>query len=520
MPINLKNVALNIWKDKYDRKGIKTEYKPVFTRYIGVDNPNEYNDVLKTIYERSNQCPYSIMFDRSVPLKAEFEIITYVGQELKTMDVRNLKTQDIVLFDKNEELNKIFLEALDYVVNLALKQETFFNDNTRNDFILKLIVWTYSYIRPMYEKFEDSHSPKCFYYGDITRHEIYFLMMLHLMTFDVVYINPLRDEVWATVDTVGLSKLRSNPQILPIETLVSRIANAKVIDTEESVTLQMQQEMEDTLLSGTGVYRSWQFRDGDVVPLFIKSTVIDLVHNYDEPSRVRNGFKVEGKTVTVPNYLFQIDGLYRDKNEYYKLVQTCISTPNTLVLSDRGESLITREIPDVDKFKLTFCRLSDGSYDINEIKKLSYYEWDKYRDSLEDFILKKINVLFKDCMFKKKFSQEDQFNMIADILSMNESIIKMADAFDFTDRVPKLVIFLDNEDFISDRVLYLLGFIFELGFDIIIFSPAGLISIDSVFELNRFNNERLEEMSYNCKLEEIKKKKKTSKGFFQKLFGS
>ena len=519
MPISLKNVAFNIWKSKYDRQGIKNEYKPIFTRYVGVDNVGEYNDVLKTIYEKSQQCPYSVFFDGSIPLKAEFDIITYVGTELKTMDVYNLKTQDIVLFDKNETLNKIFLEALDYVVNLALKQETFFNESVRNDFILKLIVWTYSYIRPIYEQFEDTHSPKCFYYGDITRHEVYFLMMLYLMTFDVVYINPLRDEVWSTVDTIGLSKLKTNPQIVPIDTLQSKIVNASVIDVEESITLQMQQEMEETLLSNSGVYRAWQFRDGDVNPLFIRSTVIDLMHNYEEPSRVRTGFKVNGKMVTIPNYLFQIDGQYKDKNEYYKLVQMCISTPNTLVLSDRGESLITRDIPDVDKFKLTFCRLSDGSYDINEIKKLSYYEWDKYRDSLEDFILRKINVLFNDCMFKKKLDQNDQFNLIADILSMNESVIKMADAFDFTDKVPKLVIFLDNEEFISDRTLYLLGFIFELGFDIIIFSPAGLISIDSVFELNRFNNERLDEMCYNCTLEDIKKKKKNTKNLLQRLFG-
>lgn len=515
--MSLKTLCFNIWKSKYDRQGISSEYKPVFTRYIGVDNLNDYPNVLKTLIEKAKDCPYAVFFDRTVPMQAEFEIITYVGAELKSMDVTNLKTQDIVLFD-DVNLNKIFLEALDYVVNLALKQETFFNESARNDFILKLIVWTYSYIRPMSDKFEDSNSPKCFYYGDITRHEIYFLMMLHLMTFDVVYINPLRDENWKDVDKLPLSEAVVSQQIMQILPLEEQVRNASVIQEEQSVTLQLQREMEETLLSGSGVYRSWQFRDGNTKPLFIRSTVFDLLSNYAEPARVRNGFKVDGKLVTIPNYFFQIDGMYNDASEYHKLVQTCISTPNTLVLTDKGDNLIKKDIDDSSKLKLAFCQFSDGSYDINELKKLPFYEWDKYRDALEDFILNKINELFKDCMFKKKLSQQDQFDLICDILMMDERIIKMADNFDYTDKIPKLVIFLNNEDYIQDRILYLIGFIVTLGFDVIIFSPAGLISIDSVFELSRFNNERLDTMKYDVTLDDVKKKPK-GKGFLQKLFG-
>lgn len=516
MGMSLRTLCLNIWKSKYDRQGISPEYKPVFTRYVGVKDAGEYPDILKTLYEKSKSCPYSVFFDRSIPLQAEFDIITYIGQELKTMDVRDLKSQDIVLFD-SPDLNRIFLESLDYVVNLAIMQENFFNDSTRNDFILKLIVWTYSYIRPISLSFRDDFSPKCFYYGDITRHEIYFLMMLHLMTFDVVYLNPLRDDVWKQVDRQPISELVSGQQIMQILPLTDQIKNASGIQEEESVTLQLQREMEDTLLSGSGVYRAWQFRDGYTKPLFIRSTVIDLMNNYCEPSRVRDGFKVSGKVVTIPNYFFQIDGVYNDEEEYKKLVQMCISTPNTLVLEDCGRCLLGRDVEDDEKLKLTFCMLSDGTFDITEIKKLPFYPWDKYRDALEDFMLNKINDLFNDCMYKKKLSQEDKFSLICDVLKMNESVIKMADNFDYTDKIPKLVIFLNKEDFIDDRILYLIGYIVTLGFDVVIFSPSGLISIDSVFELKRFNNERLDTMRYDYTLEMAKRKK--VKGFFQKIFG-
>lgn len=517
MTMSLRTLCFNIWKSKYDRQGIQSAFKPVFTRYIGTDDSGEFPDILKTLYEKAKDCPYAVFFDRSVPMQAEFELITYISSELQHMDVTNMKSQDIVLFD-NKELNQIFLESLDYVVNLALSQEKFLNESTRNDFIMKLIVWTYAYIRPISIHFADSYSPKCFYYGDITRHEIYFLIMLHLMTFDVVYINPLREEYWKEVDRDNLSEQKASQQIMQALPLKEQIKDASVIEEEQSVTLQLQREMEETLLSGSGVYRAWQFRDGYTKPLFIRSTIYDLLSSYAEPARVRSGFKVNGKTVTVPNFLFQIDGVYSDFAEYTKLVDLCISTPNTLVLTDRGSNLIREDVPKQQKLTLAFCRQGDGSFDINELKKLPFYGWDKYRDALEDFILKKINDLFKDCMFKKKFSQEEQLGMVCDILMMDESIIKMADNFDYTDKIPKLVIFLNNEDFIEDRVLYLIGFIYSLGFDVIIFSPAGLISIDSVFEVKRFNNERLDNMQYDLTLDAVKKKSK-KKGFFQSLFG-
>ena len=516
MSMSLKNACFDIWKTNRDRQGINSSFKPLFVRYIGVENSNEYNNILKTFVEKCRDCDYAACFDGNIPMQAEFDLISYIGNELKTMDVYNLKNEDIVLFDKDLEWNNIFLQALDYVVNLALKQETFFNESTRNDFILKLIVWTYSYIRPM--KFQSNICPKCIYYGDITKHEIYFLIMLHLMTFDVIYINPLRDEIWNEVDKVPISEVHKNSQILPIESLSEKIKNAQEIEQQESITFQLEREIENELLTNTGVYRAWQYRDGNVKHLFIKSTIIDLLNNYAEPSRVRAGFKVEGKTVTVPNYFFQIDGQYADPSEYYHLVDTCISTPNTLVLTDRGESLIQKKLSDDAVYQLAFCTLSDGSFDINEIKKLPFYEWDKYRDSLEDFILNKINDLFRNPPFKKNLTQDEKYKLVIDILSINHSIIKMADNFDYTDKIPKLVIFLEKEDFIEDEILYLLGFINELGFDIIIFSPSGLISIDSVFSVDRFNSARLDNMTYDTTLEAIKKKKNHKTGFFGKLF--
>ena len=516
--MNLRTLCFNIWKPKHDRMGISTEYAPVCLRYTGVDDMAEYPDIIKTLCVKSEQCPYSLFFDRSVPMQAEFNVIKTVGDELKSMDVRNLKSQDIVLFE-NADFNMTFLKALDRIVNLALLQETFFNDCARNDFILKLIVWTFSYVRPVMEKADASHSPKCFYYGDATKHEVYFMMMLHLMSFDVVYINPLRDDTWESVDTIGLSTKIKGRQITKISPLAELTRNAKEIHEEHSVTLQMQREM-DSMLFSEGVYRPWQFRDGTTKSLFMKSTIIDLMNNYNEPAKVRAGFRTDGMLVTVPNLFFQIDGVYSDWKEYNRLVEICTSSENTIIITDAGRSLAGHVVPHEEKLKLVFCELSDGTMDSGELMKMDIYHWGKYRDALEDLMLEKINEMIRDwdCMFKNKISRELKFDIICDILSMDEKIIKMVDGFDYTGKIPKAVFFLENEDFIEDRILYIVGYMVTIGFDVVVFSPAGLMSIDSVFDPGRFNNERLDVMKYDCTYHDALKKLK--KGSLGRLFES
>jgi hypothetical protein len=105
------------------------------------------------------------------------ELIQYIFNELASMDVYKMTTQDITIFD-DFEVNFKFLSALEYVIPIACSKENFFNDNVRNNFITKLIVWTYTYAKDI--KYDASINPKCVYYGNIERHEIYFLIMLYI----------------------------------------------------------------------------------------------------------------------------------------------------------------------------------------------------------------------------------------------------------------------------------------------------------------------------------------------------
>lgn len=518
MSIGLKNACFSIWKTEAERKGIKSEFKPIFTRFIGVENSNEYNDILKTYKIKFEQNKDTcVIFDNEIPLDANFDLINSVKNELAQMDINDIERQDIVLFPDNN-INVKFLSALSYTVKLAIKKENFFNDSQRNNFIMKLILWTFTYLTPL--NLNQNKVPKCFYYGNISKHEIYFLILLNKMNFDVLYVNPLKEENWTDIDEDQLSEIHKNNQILQVETFQSRCSQGKEIQYTESVTLQFERELENELFTGTGVYRSWQFRDGTTKSMFVNSSLIDVGTNWNEMAKVRNGFSTSGKTVNVPYFFHVVDGEYRDYNEYCSFVNKLVKADNVLFLlnGDMGQSGIYDE---QNKYQLMFCMLSNGLLDIEEVKKLEFYKYKKYKPEVQNLILNKINETIDDNnLFSFKYTKDNVLDICMTLLSLDERFIRLIDSFDFTEYIPKLVIFIENDKELDNKVLYATAFLSKIGFDIIILNPSGLFNPSNVINPDRYNSDRLDVVKYDRTFDSLKLKDSNGKkGFFNRLFG-
>ena len=84
--------------------------------------------------EEKDKC---IIFDGSIPLSGEMELIQYIFNELASMDIYKMTSQEIVIFN-NSETNFKILNALEYIISIACKKENFLNENVRNNFITKL----------------------------------------------------------------------------------------------------------------------------------------------------------------------------------------------------------------------------------------------------------------------------------------------------------------------------------------------------------------------------------------------
>ena len=499
--MELMSLTHSIFRKKYERiNNEHAEFKPYFYRYIGVKDEKNYNNVLKTLQtkcqENNDIC---LVFDNSLPLQGEMELIQYIFNELNTMDIYNLSNADITILNNFEE-NFRFLQALDYTVNLSLRNESFFNDSVRNNFITKLIVWAYSYLKDI--NYQNDIAPKCIYYGNIERHAIYFLIMLYKMGFDVVYINPLKEEYFEQIDKDNLSICEKHMGILNVETFEERVKKGVLIDNVESITKQIQRDVQQQLFDGTGMFMPWQFRDGNTNSILIDGIPEDILSYWNEGAKLRPGFKVKGNTVTVPCLFKKLDGVYKNKEEYQKLVNCCVKSDKTLFFNN---GFISEEASiDQEMYSLMFCQLSDGTFDINEIKKTSGYRFGKYSEEVQNFLLNKFNETITDkSIFAFDLDKETRLKLLVLVLKMNEQIVRLIDNFDFTAEIPKITIFLNNEDSISDNMLMLLGYLHVVGMDIVIFNPSGLLNITKILNTNIVNISRLEEMSYNTNYKNI-----------------
>ncbi|MGL4850639.1 MAG: YceG family protein [Clostridium sp.] len=508
--MKLINIINSIFRKKYERDYDNPSFKSCFYRFIGVEDGNDYDNLLKTIETRMKEYEKScILFDGSIEMSGEMELIQYIYNELGTMDIFNMKYQDITIFN-DRDINLKFLEGLDYVIPLAIQKENFFNDSVRNNFITKLIVWVYVHLREI--DFEGDIIPKGIYYGEIGKHEIYFLMLMNKMGFDIVYINPLKETLFKEVNTE--SELIENMGILSIETFKDRAKNGKVIEAIETNTKVLQREIEGELFNvKTGMYKPWQFRGGYTKAVVIDSILEDIYTYFNEPAKLRVGFEVEKDTVKVPCMFFKIDGQYDDIFKYQKLIKFCTTGENVLFLN--GRQLSNNNAISEDMYGVMFHQLSNGEFDIEGIKKLKRYRFSKYSTETQNFLLKKFNeAITRKDVYVKEFKEKQILRLLVLVLELNNNVLRLIDNFDFTGNVPKVVIFIEREKNLSEEIQLILGYLHIIGFDIIIFNPSGLFNLNNVLQEKIVISERLEIMKYDTMYRTIMSVKE---GFFSRL---
>lgn len=512
---NIKKLVSHIWKTDFERKGLESKFTPVFYKIIGIENEKEYNGILSFLYKKASETKQVLFFANEIEIEANFDLTTNLQHELNNMDLDNLSNADIIIFD-NLELNKLFLEALETTVKLFDTINSFMNKSSKIDYIIKLIIWMVKYVRPIEAYLMNSICPKCIYYGNIEIHEISFLVLLRLMNFDIIYMNPLKDN-FQKIPKMDFIHEMIFPQIEPIGNIVDRINNSTELNLDISSTSQLMDEIQESMFTNTGVYRPWQFKDFEVNPIHKVMTIYDLKSNIAEPAKVRNGFGPVGNKINIPNLFFQIDGIFENEKEYAELVKFCCSQPYTIITTDGGRDLFSQTISDDDKLQLAFCRYAPKQYNLEGFKSFPFYSWDRYNESILKALISALNRVFSSGVIKKELDDIQEFNVVGKILEIDTKIIQLINSYDYSEQIPKIIVFLEYENIIYEGNLPILAFLYELGFDVIIFNPSGMASITSVINPNNFNYVRLDKMKYEATFDMYNRVKK--RGFFSSLFG-
>lgn len=523
---SLKEQCYFLRKNNSERKDyFKDEFKAQFIRYIGIFE--DYESSIKTLkiqsIEEKNKW---LFFENEIALDQDIDFFEEIRKKVEEIYGMNISNKfDIKIFG-DTVVNEVFLSSLDYISEI-LDFEEDLKPYEKYETLATIICLSRQYLSR--KKFDYVSNIKCIYFGKIDRISVYFLILLYRMMCDVIYICPSDkyEEVFKKYDYDMLSKVvKSDKLVDNIEKYNLQYISKKGIELRKikSTASYVQESVYDNLFKNKELYYTNQFIDYEVALLLFEGVIPDFYNTFVNDVRFREGFKVneETKTVFFSHFFTEVQGVQKDYEEYVKLVRHLLKAKNTIffiekeydkVLLDEnikeskrnGEIFLEKNIFMINDeiitrrmfyfSELAFTVNEDGTYNLEDIKKVSFYNLRNLKEKTVSYIFKVFNEVISTPLvfFNKDLSFLEKTKLLFLMLLVNPLVYKLLERFDYTNSAPKIVIYLDNQDELKENMCQVLTILSMLGIDIVILSPNGKSGLDKYINQNAYTTLLLDE---------------------------
>jgi len=496
-----------------------------FYRYIGIKQNEDdyYNDLFRLDNTLSILDHLYLKFTDSIPIRTVPKLITStlnIWQYVDPFDVSlNGKLATLLMEHKifpiaNHNLSCSMANSFSYILDIYCKEEKNVNLSKIRNLSLKLLSWINDFVPNLMKNFDFQNTsadeivnPKVIYYGDIKKHELLFLIFLSKLGCDVLYINSFCDSI---AEISKCSELFSKSFELPYKSPLKEFPKEELLIRQETVAVRASRELSTTLYTDDdGFYKPWQFEEYKTHPATLKTTFYELKILWNEPSSLRTGFKVENGTVYMPNLFAKISGVHSDLTLYWKDFFGLKSAENTLFIPEIPFTSVNYSKTDL--YSLAFVLDKNGLVDNQKLLTHSCYKFSYLKTALQHIIIDKINYLMKSDMFLKVIDKEFKLKILMTILSLDKNILQLLQQYDYPSKIPKLLIYDNNQSIFSDEDSITLCFLNLFGFDITILTPTGYNNIEEKIAIKFYDTHKLEEVNFNLPLPDFNDEKKYTK---------
>ena len=487
--------------------------KEKLLKVIGVDDELHYNYLLKQLVNKINSMNMVLLYDNGIPIPSNIQVISMVQSAVDTMNLNHLDQEDIALTNQ-PIMNHQIKQAIMQVLQPRLLQP-FKSQNVKNNFFVKQIVWLYEFV--------NQAKRILVYYGTPTDEDIYLLQMLYLLDFRILYLNSFHDE------NIGVGKTLNLSGISPMKPLKTRVRESVEELPERSVTGQgegmittwageAKEELYNTLYDQHSILRPWQFKKWTTKAIPFNAVIEDLGTYWKEDAKLRPEFKAENGVVTVPHFFTKVNGVYSDLEKYANWVEELKSADLTMFFTDT--SLFHPSYDLQSMYSLSFVSDQTQKIQPDVLKKHALYRLAPLNDDVEDFMIKKLNEFWE--VYGKQLELRDFIELIANVITLDEPLLRQIENFDYPFKIPKFIFYLYNRDGFDKATGCLLQYFNLIGMDLIFLSPTGTDSMEEWTFRKPMNIIQLDEMKFDLQYDQLKtfeKKQKKKSGFFASLFG-
>ncbi|MGH4118524.1 YceG family protein [Clostridium sp.] len=380
-----------------------------------------------------------------------------------------------------------------------------------------IIHWINIYSAELFEKFDyRSNNPKIVFYGNISKTEVFYLILLSTLGCDVLYFNPNNSGAFHEIDKYNAFSKEivydSTGEIKPFPT--------KIEDRIKTTAFSAKEELNRTLFTDeSGFYRPWQFADYNLQCVTLHTTYEEIYIWMKENGSIREGFKVKGSTIVIPNMFSKICGTHENIDLYFKEISEVTTQKFTKFY---------KRLPIMDAVHLEYGKFNQiypnnifSQFDTSEMINSPWWKYKDLRSGLQKNIAQKIKELCLSPVIinvEQEDSRDLQVDIFSVLINLDIEILELLQAYDYPEEVPKIIVYNNEENGnLSFEDCIMLTFMNAMAIDIIIYNPSGYNDIENFIYPECYDIHRLEDVTFKLQFREHVKKKK---GFFEGLFSN
>jgi hypothetical protein len=511
---SLKNFNERIREDK--------AYYNIFAKINGVDGIFDYaNRLLKwkkeIIYNRKKLVIINKKID--IPNLKELEEI-HINEYSNVYEMIIGLSEQIELpmyLKQNNMIKKAFIELISERVTFRYEQ-TKFPIAELQKIGECILCWLNTYIPLLFKHGDLKQYPSFIYFnGIISKNEAMFLRLLSKLPVDVFIISPdlkikseIKDQFLYIIDydrSLSLDRFPENNEDLEYEMANNMLY---INDYDKSGSLEQIPEISEDLKDGTvankpedqsidisqkdlDLNKNQQFKNA--IPVILETTYDEINVLWNKEAKFRPNFKSFDDKVIIPIICSKILGVPNgDIRKYFQNINDLISEESFLMIgfphSEKNEKT---------ELKLKYNTLFLNSRELNKdaIKKHSNYKYKSMSEPMQDYMLKCLQDLLFSGIIKGTFENETEYEIIDFILNLDINFLRLILNYDFTGKIPKLIIIDTTEDIGSIKDSILIAYARQLGFDVALFVPTGYRSVENNFSKQFFSYHNAGEYMYD-----------------------
>lgn len=484
----------------------------LFVRWMGCDAEKDaYLNRLFSLRKRLAEAGRVVqVLDKKIDNPTNDEVARYKSVGYAGLDKRALLDALLQKFDAGPDKVRALLAQKAFL--RAVENESDANLARLYNHCVRLLCWLTRFLSALYQNTAQDAPPLVLYYGEPTVHEVTLLCALADIGVDVLAVSSdtAADAVFASHPLAGKSRLVPLPQSMPLPPFPEREVKVRVA----TVAYNASRQLDELLYTDTELFRNRQFARSK--PVTLKTTYEEIGILWHEEAKYRPSFSVEGQTVTVPNIFAKVCGV-ADGNvaAYWDTIRSMV-TPETIVFTRvplLPEHRMNAIRPYVDQF------IRGGRINPSLIKKHSEYQYDYLNDDTQDYMLEKMQELL-DLQWIETEEPGLPCKILATLLGLDGYLLRLIQNFDFTKKVPKLIIVdVDEKMFTLDDCI-LVSYFNLIGFDIVVFTPTGYRNLEKYIKRDVYELYNIGPYSYNLTIPNLREKQSGGAGgLFGKLFG-